>query len=305
MEFRQRPTVRRRVARTAAFASVAALAIVLAGCSSWGQQAAASGGAAAPKAPSSIAPQHPFGPAAVPGAFGLIAEIDGSTLQVQSQSEQTAVSFNSKTAIEEITPTSVKSLTPGWCATVISSTKAASPGSTPSKITATSVALTRPTHSSCTIGGGRFNRGDNPRRPSGAPTDLSGGGKFPTGGASGRFPHGRSTNTGSFAFGKITKVSGSGFVLAAQSRTPRPTSAAAARSVSVAISGSTTLTAQETVTSAAIKRGECVRARGKTDDTGAVTATNLILSSAVKGQCVASGGFGGFSGRRGGSGSHG
>lgn len=319
MDFRFLKAAGPTTARTVAFGSVAALAIVLAGCSSSGQQTAASGGgSAAPQAQTSAAAQG--GPAqgaqgaraGIPGVFGLIAEVDGATMQVQSQSDQTAVSFTSTTAIEQIKTASAKDLAVGWCATVVSSTKSASPGTIPSKITATSVSLTKATGSSCGFGGRRMAGGQgNGQRPSGVPSNFPGGGKFPSGRASGRpggSPSGRAANFGTFATGKITKVSGSGFVMDAMSRGANSASTPSTQAVTVTVSKSTKLTAQESAKSSAIKQGECVRANGKTDDTGAVTATSLILSSAVKGQCTEAGGFGGFGGfggPRGGSGSNG
>lgn len=313
MEFRFPKAAGRTASRTAAFGSMAALAIVLAGCSSSGQQTAASGGGStAPKAQSSAAAKGGVGQGGMPGVFGLIAEIDGSTMQVQSQSDQTAVSFNSKTSIEQIKTASAKDLATGWCATVVSSTKSASPGTTPSKITATSVSLTKATGSSCGFGGGRTAGGQGTgQRPSGAPSNFPGGGKFPSGQASRRpvgSPSGRAANLGTFATGKITKVAGSGFVMDAMSRGANSTSTPSTQPVTVTVSKSTKLTMQESAKSSAIKQGECVRANGKTDDTGAVTATSLTLSSAVKGQCTETGGFGGFGGfggQQGGSGSNG
>lgn len=305
MEFRFQKAAR-AASRTAVVGAVAALVIMQAGCSSSGQQTTASGGGSvAPKAQSST--QAGVGQGAqgnrggIPGVSGLIAEVDGSTMQVQSQSDQTAVSFSSKTSIEEIKAASAKDVTTGWCATVVSSTKSASPGTTPSKISATTVSLTKPSGSSCGFGGG-FG-GSGRQRPSGAPSNFPGGGSRPTARPS-NFPSNRSANFGSVASGKITKVLESGFVMDATSRG----SSGSTQPVTVTLTKSTTVTAQDAAKASAIKAGECVRANGKTDDTGSVTATNLILSSAVKGQCTEAGGFGGsggFGGRQGGTGSNG
>lgn len=295
--------------RMAAFGSIAGLAILLAGCSSSAQQATASGGgSAAPKAQPSAAAQRGFGQGGMPGVFGLIAEVDGKTMQVQSQSEQTAVSYNSKTSIEQIKAASAKAVATGWCATVVSSDKSASPGTTPSKITATTVSLTKATGSGCRFGvGTRVGGTQDGQRPSGAPSNLPGAGKQPTAkwtGRPGGMPSGQSANLGTFASGKITKVSGYGFVMDAISHG----SSNSTRSVTVTLTKSTKLTLQVSAKTSAIKQGECVRASGKTDDTGAVTATRLILSSAEKGQCTETGGFGGFrrfGGPQGGTGSNG
>lgn len=302
--------------RTAVIGSIGALAIVLAGCSSSSQQATAGG---SPAATSSAGTQGggqaggqggrfgQNGTGAIPGTFGLIAEVDGTTLQVQSQSEQTAVSYTSKTSIEQIKAVSSKDIAAGWCAVVVSSARqSASPGTLPSKITATTVSLTKATSSGCGFGGAPGQAGGfgGRARPSGAPTNFPG--RRPTARPTNRpggAPNGRAGGFGTFASGRITKVSGSGFVIDAVSRVrgsqssqPSPST----KAVTVSVSGSTKITMQQTAKSSAIKQGECVRATGKADSTGAVAATGLVLSSATNGTCTPTG-FGGFGGRRGGT----
>jgi hypothetical protein len=313
MELKFLKAAGRTASRTAALGSIAALAIVLASCSSSSSQQASSGGSAAAQPNAGTQTGAPAGngqnAAAAQGTFGLIAEVDGKTLQVQSSSDQTAVTYTSKTTIEQVKTVTSKDIAAGWCATVVSSTKSSSSaGTAPSKITATSVSLTKPSGSTCggfggAAGGsgGGFSGG---QRPSGAPSNFPGGGKaasarptnMPGGNASAR------ANMGTFASGKITKVSGSSFVIDAVSRTRGSQSSSTARTqaVTVTLTGSSKITAQATAKSSAIKEGLCVRANGKTDSTGAVAATALVLSSATKGTCTETG-FGGFGGQRGGT----
>lgn len=306
MELRLLPTAGRTVTRTAAFGSIVAVMILLAGCSGSGQAATPSGGGSAQPAAGSGAAGNAgsgqSGQRGMPGVFGLIAEVDGSTLQVQSDSAQTAVSYTSKTSVEQIKTATADDVAAGWCATVVSKDQSsATPGTTPSKITASSVSLTKPSSGTCGFGGGAGGGPGNGQRASGFPSARPGGGKMPTARPSGRasaFPSGRAFG-GVFASGKITKVSGSGFVLAATSMGSKST-----RSVTVTLTKDTTLTTQRTAKKSAIKQGECVRASGKTDDTGAVTATRLIVSAAQNGACTETG-FGGFGGRQGGNGSNG
>ena len=322
MEFRSLKVVGRTASRTAVVGSIAALAIVLAGCSSSSNQASPSGGGSAAAQPNGGtqtngsgqggSAQGRFGQGgAIPGTFGLIAEVDGKTLQVQSSSDQTAVTYTSKTSIEQVKTVSAKDVAVGWCATVVSSTKQdASAGTIPSKITATSVSLTKAASgSSCGFGGGAGGAGGTGgtggQRPSGAPSNFPGGGNRPTARPSnlpGGSASGRAGGIGTFASGKITKVSGSSFVIDAVSRTRGSQSSSTAKTqpVTVTLTGSSKITAQQTAKASAIKEGECVRATGKTDSTGAVTATGLVLSSATKGTCTETG-FGGFGGRRGGT----
>jgi hypothetical protein len=69
----------------------------------------------------------------------------------------------------------------------------------------------------------------------------------------------------------------------------------------VIIDSATTIREVATVTKSALKVGLCATANGKTDSTGAVTATAVALSTATSAGCEA--GFGGgFGGRRSGPG---
>lgn len=304
MELRLPKAAVRTVPGTAVVVSIATLVILLAGCSTSGQNTATtnSGGSAFPQSqPSTDAGgARAAGPGGMPGVFGLIAEVDGKTLQVQSSSEQTAVSYTKKTSIEQIKSATSSDIATGWCATVVSTSRSsASPASQPTKITAGTVSLTKPT-GSCGSGAG-FGGG---QRPGGGSSSRPAGGTWPTAGPSGRpsaFPSGRPDGLGLFASGKITKITGSGFVMDATSRG----SDSATRSVTVTLTKATKLTSQQAATASAIRHGECVRASGKTDSTGAVTANRLILSAAQNGTCTETGGFGGFRGRQGGSGSNG
>lgn len=302
MEFRL-PKVVRTVPRTAVVVSIATLVILLAGCSGQNTASTTGGGSAAPQSqPSTDAGgARAAGPGGMPGVFGLIAEVDGKTLQVQSSSEQTAVSYTKKTSIEQIKSADRGDVATGWCATVVSTSRSsASPGSQPTKITAGTVSLTKPTNGSCGSGA-RFGGG---QRPSSGSSSRPAGGTWPTArpsGAPSGFPSGRPDGLGSFASGKITKITGSGFVMDATSRG----SDSSTRSVTVTLTKATKLTSQQAATASAIRHGECVRASGKTDSTGAVTANRLILSAAQNGTCTETGGFGGFRRSQGGSGSNG
>lgn len=300
----QLPEAVRTVPRTAVLVSIATLVIVLAGCSTSGQNSAAttSGESAPPQSQPSTdtGGARAAGPGGMPGVFGLIAEVDGKTLQVQSSSEQTAVSYTKKTSIEQIKSATSSDIATGWCATVVSTSRpSASPHSQWTKITAGTVSLTKPTNGSC--GSGSFGGG---QRPSGGASNRPDGGTWPTARPSGRpstFPSGHPDGLGSFASGKITKTTGSGFMMNATSRGPDSST----RSVTVTLTKATKLTSQQAATASAIQHGECVRASGKTDGTGAVTANRLILSAAQNGTCTETGGFGGFRGRQGGRGSNG
>lgn len=272
----------------AAAAGVLMATALIAGCSST-SGAAAPAATTAPKAGSTAGTGTPQ--RRMPGVSGLIADVEGRTLQVQSSSEQTAVSYTSKTAIEEITAGTADDLATGWCATVISTdTTSMSPGTVPTKITARSVSLSK-------ASGGRCGRGFGDGGPGGSPSDgasgAPGGARGRTGGGPGGWPSGRPTGRpsgfpsgrpggmiGTVANGKITRVTGSGFVMTATDRGSPVTHA-----VSVSTVKDTTITRQQVASPSAIKQGKCVVATGKADDTGAVAATRLIVSAAKNGSC--------------------
>jgi hypothetical protein len=75
--------------------------------------------------------------------------------------------------------------------------------------------------------------------------------------------------------------------------------------VTVTFSATTAFTDTVTVTSKDVTVGSCVTVVGQPSATGAaskpVTATSVTISAAVKGNCTAAGGFGGFGGGGGGS----
>ena len=54
----------------------------------------------------------------------------------------------------------------------------------------------------------------------------------------------------------------------------------------MAYADDTTFLTTTTAKAASIKVGSCVRATGTTDDTGALTATALVLSQPVDGSCT-------------------
>jgi hypothetical protein len=198
---------------------------------------------------------------------GLIAAVSGKTLQVQGTAEQTAVTYTSKTTFTEQTSAKASDLKTGMCVTVRSSGDAsASPATT---VAASAVTLSAATDGSCAggFGGGA--------RPSGAPSGAPSG--MPSAGAGGR--------AGMGAFGKVTSVDGSSFVV--QSTRGE----AGTTNIAVTTSASTTWEQTAKTTAKAVAVGKCATATGATSGTGALTATTLRLSKASNGTC--STGFGG------------
>jgi hypothetical protein len=221
---------------------------------------------------------------AMPGANGLLAAIDGKTLQVQGTSAQTAVTWSATTTFTATVPTSAAAVMVGSCVTVRDS--AVRPTTTPdpsaprpTTITAVSVSVSAPVNGACTggLGGGQGGRGTPPgggTRPSGGP---GGGGGF---GGRGGF------GGGGGAFGKVVSKSASGFVV--QGTTPGQASSTVTTTVNT--TATTKYTTQQKATSSALKVGECVVARGQADSSGTVAAGSIAISPATNGTCTT--GFG-------------
>ncbi|SDU80327.1 hypothetical protein SAMN04488544_0162 [Microlunatus sagamiharensis] len=281
---RPRPGRARRPVLLLALAT-AGLTLTLAGCS--GPDASTPG-----SDPSAAAGQRTGGSRAdgqrPPGVSGLVAAVSGKTLQVQSASEQTAVTWTGSTTFTETTKASPSALKTGLCAAVrttgggsASPAAPATPATGP--LAAASVTLSPAVDGSCTGGfGGAYGGG----RPSGAPSGAAPSGA-PSGARTASGFAGRGTD------GKVTSVDGSTFVVAA--REPGGT---ATTDVTVTTSGSTTWTQVTTTSAKAATVGRCATATGRTSGTGALTATTVRLSApASDGTCTQA-----FGGRRGGTG---
>lgn len=254
---------RSRIIATAALAVVAVLG--LAGCS------AANGGTPAPVASSSGNPNSRFGGVpggAFPGASGLVAAVSGSTAQVQGASSQTAVTWTSATTFTVQQKVAASVLKVGDCVVARPASGQDATGST--TVAAATVEITAPTaNGACTLGRGGV-------RPGGSQAGAGNGytpGTGATPGAQGRF--------GGFgAVGKVVSLGTGEFTV-----TSAIASSSTAHSTRVTYTSSTTFTKRAASTSAAVKVGVCVVAQGKSDDTGALTATSMSISQPVDGSC--------------------
>jgi hypothetical protein len=277
------PVVRRVAA--VGFAGLA-LVLTLAACSG------GSSGGGTTSAPSSSAAATGSSPAAGggagagrpgPAASGLVASVAGTTMQVQSQQTgQVAVAWTGSTSFTHAVTESVAALKAGDCVVAVAPSGTAA-GAT--SFTASAVQVASSTGGTCTTGFGGGG-GAGGQRPSGAPGGA--GGQRPSG-APGGAGAGRAGG-GSIASGKVTSVSGSTVVIAAQQRTPGSTTAATT-SVTVTIGSSSKITKQASTTSSSVQVGKCVTAQGTPDSTGTVTATSVQITDAANGQCAT--GFGG------------
>ncbi|GAA3572487.1 hypothetical protein GCM10022197_31550 [Microlunatus spumicola] len=251
----------------------AGLALTLSGCSG-------SGGSTAGADPTSgTGTGQRAGGQRQPGVSGLIASVSGKTLQVQSTSEQTAVTWTGATTFTETKKASASALKTGLCATVRSADASASPGTT---VAAASVTLSPAVDGACTgvlggAGGGRPSGTPSGARPSGAPSGAAGSG---TGGFGGRGTSGR-----------VTSVDGSTFVVAAT----EPGGGTTTSDVTVTTAATTTWSEVAKASAADATVGRCATANGTTSGTGALTARTVRLSApTAEGTCAT------FAGGRGG-----
>jgi hypothetical protein len=241
------------------------------------------------------------GGAAFPGASGLIAAVDGSTAQVQSTSAQTAVSWTSTTAFTQQVAGTSADVAVGSCIVARPAT-GTSTSTSSTTLAAATIEVVPETNGTCAAGltgmaggpGGRREGSGTPGagqgdgsgqgarngqgRPSGAPTPGAGGRGF----------------AGFGVTGSVTAVEGGSITVSVQrfarsGATASPTPQASTQTVTW--SSSTTFTKLQKADASAVVVGQCMTALGKTDDTGALTATAIAVTPPVNGSC--SSGFGG------------
>jgi Domain of unknown function (DUF5666) len=303
----------------AVVAVASAAALLLSACGGSGSNSAPSdaqtGGTGLQGQPNQGDGNGPVG--RVPGTFGLIAQINGKTLQVQSANAQTAVTYSAATTFSQTVATARSAVKVGDCvvvrspagSTAGSATGSPSPAAQPSSVTAASVEVSAATNGQCGIGAaggfGGFSGGAG--GGFGRPGGTSTAGSQPTGqptGQPGGPGRGNGQRTfGAMIFGRVTSTSGAGFVFSAETfagrgagtagatASPRPsgTPTFTNRAVTVTTTASTTYTTTKAASATALAVGKCVAARGQADDTGAVTATTIAISAAQNGQCTVRG----------------
>lgn len=285
------------------------LVLALAGCSSSGE---ATPDASQPETEQGDAPQGaPQAGVRAPGVSGEVAAVNGTTAQVQDSESQTAVSWSDDTTITVAVDGTLADVIVGSCIVAIVGVLPGeeAEGSAESS-TATSAVVSQPVDGECTAGfGGAFPGGgfpgegeppggsptdlpsDMPGRPEDAPSDMPSGAPGGEGG-----PPGGVGVFGGVTTGSVTAVDRSAITVSTSS----PEGESAAESVTV--DNATTYTVQRAGANADVVVGQCVSALGETDDSGALTATSLSLSTPGDEGCTSGfpGGRGGFPGGAGG-----
>src|SRR5665648_642467 len=162
-----------------------------------------------------------------PGATGLLAQIDGKTLQVQGTDTQTAVTYSAKTTFTNTVAAKLSDVVVGVCvqarsARPTSGTGDAVPTAATGPVAAASVEISPAVNGRCTVGVSRLpgagapGSGGDPTRPAGVPTSGQTRGPGAAGNGFG----------GLGATGKVTAVSGSSFTL--ESTSPQGSTATTA-----------------------------------------------------------------------------
>jgi hypothetical protein len=226
-----------------------------------------------------------------PGAIGLLAQIDGKTLQVQGTDTQTAVTYSAKTTFTSTVAAKLSDIVVGACVQARSAPPAAgaggaAPTAAAGPIAAASVEISAAVNGRCTLGGSRI---PGARAPggSGDPTPPAG---MPTSGRT-RGPGAGGGFFGLGASGKVTAVNGASFTVESSLPVNGTTTAPAPTTRTVKTTATTTYTRTEAANAKALAVGLCVTAMGKADSTGSIAATSMMLRPAQKGSC--STGFGG------------
>jgi len=220
-----------------------------------------------------------------PGVSGLVAAVTGTTMQVQTRTDQTAVSWTGTTAFSQLVPASLADVTVGACVTVTqpaSSSTAGSPTTAPTQVTAGSVQLRQTTNGTCAGGpggaGGQAGGGKAGGGKAGGKTATPAPGSGATGQGANR------SGRGFGVTGQVTAVNGSTFTVQETAR-PEATTAPASPSA-VTTTSSTTYLKQAPASASDVTVGECATAIGTADETGSVAATTITLRPATNGACT-------------------
>jgi hypothetical protein len=212
-------------------------------------------------------------------ASGKIAQVMGSTLEVQGTSGQTSVMITSATKISRTKTLTASEVAVGSCVTATGTAKGTS------TLVATDVSVLATTSKSAT-GCTSTTRGTG-----------AGGRTYPTGGGSGSHRGGSGgsarPNKFSSAFGAVTAKStaaielhGRLIVAATSSKSAK---AAALTDIKIELSKSSHITATVPATSAALLVGQCLTAVGPVNDIGVLTARSVTVTAPTSEGCTAGG----------------
>jgi hypothetical protein len=251
-------------------AGLGVLALAAAAC---GGSSTASTKPSSSQSPTTTAPTPP-------GAFGSVAAVSGSSLEVQNPtSGQVTVNVTPATTFTQTVSGAATDLAPGVCVTANAGQGASvTPGQ---PFTARMVSITQPGPNGCTFGAFGGQRAGN--------GGGGGGGTTTTAPGSNRNRNGARRLNG--AFGKVASVSLPTFVVQSTARNSPSTT------TTVTTDASTTFNKVVSASQSNLAVGQCVAAVGPADQTGAVTANSISIRPPGPNGCST-----GFRGGRGGAG---
>lgn len=215
-----------------------------------------------------------------PGANGKIAEVSGSTLQVQGRASQTTVTVNDATTIRQDQAVGLASAKAGECVFATGSYESG-------VLAAMRVQISEAVDGSCqnapgmgapgTGGGGRPGGG---MPPSGMPTDMP---SAPPGGTS-------AAGSMTMATGKVSaagsdEISIDGRVMSL-GKGASSNDAAQPESIKIRMAASGQALRQVKAARSALVVGQCATATGPADAKGAIVATAITVSAPVAGECM-------------------
>lgn len=265
--------------RILAIGLVASLTTLAVGCSSGTSQSTPSAATSQQQGEGSPTDQNATGGpggGGMPGVNGLIADITDTTMQVQGQSGQTAVTWSDTTTFTQQAAGTASDVTVGVCVS----------GMQVEDGSVTRLSVTQATDGACSMGGGggQPSGGRPSEMPSGAPdggepSDMPSG--APSGAPSG-MPSGSpdGAGAGTMVSGLVKAVDGTSVTV---TRSTPGSEESAETTLTVGSDTAITTTTDATAASAVV--GACASARGEADGTGAVAATSITISEATDGEC--------------------
>lgn len=271
----------RRAAALAAVVILAGSAVVA--CSSGSAPGGPTAATTPAAAPSGRGGQPGQGGQRQPGVTGLVAAVSGTTMQVQSQTKQTAVSWTPTTVFTRQAAASLADVVVGACV-VVRSAGGSGATATPTGPPVAANIQIAPAGADGTCGG----RGGGPggagvAGPAG-PSDGAQPGA-PSGMPSGAPRDGQGGFGGLGASGSVVAVDGASFTVAETLRagaTQGPTPVW----VMVATGPGTAYTKVVAAAAGEVRVGLCASATGQISETGALAATTVLLRDAAAGSCT-------------------
>lgn len=258
-----------RRTRSSLIVLMGAAALTLAACSGTGS-ATNYIPASTPPSQSQRAPQ---------GAVGTIAAVTASNVEVQSPQNQVTVNFDSSTTFDTVVQATRQDLTVGSCVVVMPAPNA--PAGQP--VPAATVVISQPDANGCMRGGGFAPGGGGP-----------GGGANPSRSVrpSGQPPNGPPPNAARGAFGSVNAVNGNTITVhsATAGNGNAQANGNAPADTMVTVDSNTMFTKSVPADSHALAVGKCAMAVGPTNNTGAVSARSITISSPGPNGCAAVGG---------------